>query len=85
VQGRKQKVEVSDKAPEPGHCEPDQRGRLKCKAKAECGLIGSDRVMSVLRRPLLDHEPNAVLHRDAHPKCRRFRAPLARAANSLGK
>ena len=50
--------------PDPWHRKPHQRGGLKRKAKTECGLIGSDRIMSVLRRPLLDHEPNAVLHRE---------------------
>jgi hypothetical protein len=65
---------ISAERPDPWHRKPHQRGGLKRKAKTECGLIGSYRIMSVLRRPLL-----------AQPKCRRFRAPLARAANSFGK
>ena len=67
---------MSDKAPEPGHCEPGQRGRLKCKAKTECGLIGSYRVMSVLRRLLLDHEPNAVLHRERPAKVQEIQSAI---------
>src|SRR5215475_12230724 len=47
--------------PDPWHRKPHQRGRLKRKAKTESGLIGYDRIVPVLRRPLPDHEPNAVL------------------------
>jgi hypothetical protein len=42
--------------PYPWHRKPQQRGRLKYKAKAECGLIGDDWIMSSLRWPLPDHD-----------------------------
>src|SRR5882724_8372622 len=51
---REKEVEVFAERPKPGDRKPHQR----------CGLIGRDRIISVLRRPLLDHEPNAVLHRE---------------------
>src|ERR1700736_2192313 len=53
---REQEAEVFAERPKPGDCKPHQRGPLKRKAKTECGLIGRDRIMSVVRRPLLDHD-----------------------------
>src|SRR6266481_6734056 len=53
---REKEVEVFAERPKPGDRKPHQRGGLKRKAKTECGLIGRDRIMSVLRRPLLDHD-----------------------------
>ena len=50
--------------PDPWYRKPHQRSRLKRKAKTECGLIGHDRIMPILRRPLPDHEPDAVLNRE---------------------
>src|SRR6185437_132090 len=66
------------KAAEPGHCEPGQRCCLKRKAKTECGLIGRDRIVSVLRRPLLDHESGDAHESDSsgrRSRQRRMKAP----------
>ena len=56
--------DISAEGSDPWHRKPHQRGRLKRNAKTECGLIGHDRIMPVLRRPLPDHEPDAVLNRE---------------------
>src|SRR6266576_3239561 len=39
-------------------------------------FIGHDRIMSVLRRPLLDHEPNAVLHRERPAKVQEIQSAI---------
>ena len=48
----------------PRHRKPQQRGRLKGNAETECGLIRGYRIMPLLRRPLSDHDPNAVLNQE---------------------
>jgi hypothetical protein len=58
---REQEGEVFAERPKPGDCKPHQRGRLKRKAKTECGLIGRNRIMPVLRRPLLDHDKDGEI------------------------
>src|SRR5216684_5882033 len=73
---REKEVEVFAERPKPGDRKPHQRGGLKRKAKTECGLIGRDRIMSVLRRPLLDHEPNAVLHRERPAKVQEIQSAI---------
>jgi hypothetical protein len=73
---RGQEVEVFAERPKPGDRKPQQRGGLKRKAKTECGLIGRDRIMSVLRRPLLDHEPNALLHRERPAKVQEIQSAI---------
>ena len=57
--------------PDPWHRKPRQRDRLKREAKPECGLIGHNRIVPVVRQPLLDHEPNTVLHREGPAKVQR--------------
>src|SRR5882724_4198204 len=48
---REKELEVFAHCPKPRDHKPQQRGGLKRKAKTERGLIGRDRIMSVLRRP----------------------------------
>src|SRR3984893_6915055 len=73
---REQEIEVFAERLKPGHCKPRQSSQLKRKAKTECGLIGRDRRMSVLRRPLLDHEPNAVLHHERPAKVQEIQSAI---------
>src|SRR5579872_5313158 len=45
----------------PWNREPSQGRHLECGAEAECSLIRRDRIVSILRRPLADDDPDAVL------------------------
>jgi hypothetical protein len=69
----------------PWHGKPHQRGGLERKAKTECGPIGRDRIMSVLRRPLLDYEPDAVLHRERPAKVQVIQSAIGARGTFFGE
>src|SRR6267378_5382649 len=51
---RKREAKKSDKAPEPGHCEPQESSHLKREAETESGLIGVYWVVPIVGSPLVD-------------------------------
>src|SRR5712671_2661033 len=82
---REKEVEVFAERPKPGDRKPHQRGGLKRKAKTECGLIGRERIMSVLRRPVLDHEPDAALHRERAAKVQEIQSAIGARGKFCGE
>ena len=69
----------------PRHRKPYQRDRLKGNAETECGLIGGYRIMPVLRRPLSDYDPNAVLNHERPAEVQEVESAVGARGKFLGE
>ena len=69
----------------PRHRKPRQRGRLKGNAETERDLIGGHRIMPVLRGPLSDHEPNAVLNQERPAEVQEVESAVGARGKLLGE
>jgi len=69
----------------PRHRKPYQRGRLKGNTETECGLIRGYRIMPVLRRPLSDHDPNAVLNHERPAEVQEVESAVGARGKLLGE